>query len=251
MFDRPTRPKANLPALFSTDDYPLESIRNAEQGTVSVVLRVAADGRLLDCIVARSSGFPALDSQTCRIMWLRVRFQPARDRYGRPVESALTQRIQWKLPDRDPIPIKAWSARLAIEFVEAGGVVSCKFDAIGALKSKSGGCEFWLRLSNKSLSALRADAGYKRRKVVLDTLFSPTTTYVERSAPDGLDRFGRQLARLTVDNKGKALQCKVIEAEGPPPADECEDLLDQRYEAPGIAAGAVELTVVRSVYVTR
>ncbi|HEU0310566.1 MAG TPA: energy transducer TonB, partial [Sphingomicrobium sp.] len=133
MFDRPVKAKANLVSLFSTEDYPLESIRNREAGTVAVVLRVGRDGRLVDCVIEQSSGYPALDSQTCRVLWLRARFVPARNKDGVPVESAWRQRIRWELPEPKPTPFKPWSIRIALEFIKGGGVLACNVESSGAI----------------------------------------------------------------------------------------------------------------------
>ncbi len=95
----PTRAKANLPELFSTDDYPEQAIRNEEQGTVAFRLTIDRKGRVSDCTVTQSSGSATLDRASCSIVERRARFVPARDTQGRTVEDSMTSRIRWVLPD--------------------------------------------------------------------------------------------------------------------------------------------------------
>ena len=89
--------RANLVSLFNSDDYPLEALRNEEQGTVTVRLQVGATGRVSSCTVTASSGSNSLDRTTCEILQRRARFAPATDSSGTPVPDVYTQRITWRL----------------------------------------------------------------------------------------------------------------------------------------------------------
>jgi len=91
--------KANLPSLFSTDDYPQSSIRNEEQGTTAVRLSIGTDGRVADCSITSSSGSTALDNATCNIIRRRARYTPAKDQAGNPIAGTDSARIRWELPD--------------------------------------------------------------------------------------------------------------------------------------------------------
>ena len=88
-----------LAGLFSSDDYPPDALDRNEQGTVEVRLDVDKRGRVAKCTVLSSSGFASLDGATCGILQQRARFQPARDRTGKPVVSSTTSRITWKIAD--------------------------------------------------------------------------------------------------------------------------------------------------------
>ena len=91
--------KANLPALFSTDDYPVEAIKREEQGTVSFQLAINRRGRVSKCSIVGSSGSKALDQATCSILKTRGRFAPARDAQGKRVPDNYSGRVRWELPD--------------------------------------------------------------------------------------------------------------------------------------------------------
>jgi len=89
--------RGSLATLFSADDYPMEALRNEDQGTVTAKLAVDERGRVMRCEVSVSSGSDALDSRTCEILSNRARFEPARDESGHPVADTYTQRITWRL----------------------------------------------------------------------------------------------------------------------------------------------------------
>jgi len=58
-------------------------------------LSIDAEGRVTHCTVTRSSGDPAYDATTCRLVEQRFRFKPARDPQGRPVASFAEGEHEW------------------------------------------------------------------------------------------------------------------------------------------------------------
>lgn len=81
---------AERPKLVSRSltqrDYSRESRRNWPSGRrVLVSFEVQLDGRATGCQIVQSSGLPAIDAETCRLVTTRLRFRPARDRNGTPV----------------------------------------------------------------------------------------------------------------------------------------------------------------------
>lgn len=82
-----TRPVLITPSL-SRRDYPEEVSRywpRSPSAFTAVAVRVQIDGRATDCKINRSSGVPAIDQWTCRLVETRLRFRPATDDRGRPV----------------------------------------------------------------------------------------------------------------------------------------------------------------------
>ena len=94
-----TMPSAKVYSLFSNDDYPVEASANGQEGAVGVRFLVGKDGRVSDCRIVESSGYKALDDQTCRIIESRARFEPALTAAGEPVASLSFTRIRWELPE--------------------------------------------------------------------------------------------------------------------------------------------------------
>jgi TonB family protein len=84
--------------FFTTDDYPVTSIRNEEMGTVSTMLTMDKSGAIKSCRVVQSSGYEALDARSCEAMLVRGRGEPALDRHGQPIESYVYFTVRWELP---------------------------------------------------------------------------------------------------------------------------------------------------------
>lgn len=91
-------PEVPLITYFNSNDYPMQAIRQEEQGTVSAVLLIDETGAIRDCMVQQTSGVAVLDAQTCMVFKSRAKFRPAIGVDGKPVRSSFTQRIRWELP---------------------------------------------------------------------------------------------------------------------------------------------------------
>jgi len=95
---KPVQGGANVPTVFSYDDYPEEAVRNGWQGDVVVEVTVSADGLPTDCDIVRSSGHKVLDDATCRIVIRRARFKPATDPNGHPIaDRVIIPPIRWRI----------------------------------------------------------------------------------------------------------------------------------------------------------
>jgi hypothetical protein len=163
----------------------------------------------------------------------------------------MRQRIRWELPEPDPIPSKAWSMQTEIEFVKGGGVLGCEVKTGGAMKAGPEHCQYFRAISGSTLAQLRADAGYERQKMIMESKFEPGQSIPAALPPDGFRLVVRQVARITIDASGVPMKCDVIETAGPqPPFDGCSELLADRYEAPGIKIGAIEATLARNFYIS-
>ena len=57
-------------------NYPSWSMRNAEQGVAIVRLRLARNGRVIEALVVRSSGYDSLDAEAREVMMRIGRFPP-------------------------------------------------------------------------------------------------------------------------------------------------------------------------------
>ncbi len=91
------QPSSPLQGLINIADYPPSALREREQGRPRFRLTIGPDGRVTGCVILVSSGSPALDSATCRIMRSRARFSPAVDGNGRPVEDHYWGEIAWRI----------------------------------------------------------------------------------------------------------------------------------------------------------
>jgi len=79
--------------------YPAASVRFGEEGTVTLELRVARDGRVLDARVLRSSGFPRLDAAAIEEARRAWRLRPATED-GSAIEASYAVRVSFRLDRR-------------------------------------------------------------------------------------------------------------------------------------------------------
>jgi len=78
--------------------YPPGALKRGEQGRVAFKLTIEPTGVISMCEVTESSGFKALDRETCDIMGLYARVQPVRNADGRAIRATQSGFINWKLP---------------------------------------------------------------------------------------------------------------------------------------------------------
>lgn len=76
-------------------DLPEGLLAEGEEAAVRVIFTVLASGSVTGCRVDRSSGYPSIDSLTCRLIEQRFRYRPARDRNGRAVRSQVRETHTW------------------------------------------------------------------------------------------------------------------------------------------------------------
>jgi protein TonB len=84
--------------FFGPDKYPLEAMRLRQQGRVAMHLIIAVTGNVEACTVTTSSGSPSLDADACDKALKRVRFTPAKDSMGQPVEGTYDLSVRYVLP---------------------------------------------------------------------------------------------------------------------------------------------------------
>ena len=83
----------------NVDDYPDAAAHAGQQGYVTVSYIIGVDGRLTNCNVVRSSGYPILDAIPCKVLPKRARFAPARDANGAPIATHGTSSMAfWTMP---------------------------------------------------------------------------------------------------------------------------------------------------------
>ena len=89
--------KSPLRGLFSAQDYPAIALNHNQQGSVTMTFLVDEAGAVADCSVDDSSGVPALDTMSCYVVKNRAKFEPARSSDGKPIRSAYTEKVVWRI----------------------------------------------------------------------------------------------------------------------------------------------------------
>ena len=83
---------------ISNDDYPIDALKHGRDGVVGIQYRVDISGRVSECRVTLTSGWPDLDAATCDAIRKHGRFQPARDNSDHPISDVRQLRYRWALP---------------------------------------------------------------------------------------------------------------------------------------------------------
>ena len=87
-----TRAQLMTPSLRSRD-YPSDLRRRLSQGGAPfVIFTVQPNGRVTGCRIYQTSGDPAVDEMTCRLVTARFVYRPAYNRRGEPVASQMAYR---------------------------------------------------------------------------------------------------------------------------------------------------------------
>ncbi|QKG70050.1 TonB family protein [Erythrobacter mangrovi] len=93
------RPR-NDPSRWLTDrDYRPSWARRELAGLAAFRLQVAANGKVTDCSITRSTGHAELDEATCTLVAKRAKFEPAHGTSGQPVAGSYSGSVMWELPD--------------------------------------------------------------------------------------------------------------------------------------------------------
>ena len=103
------------PSYCAKPEWPMASLRNAEEGTVMVGYRANADGTVAEARVDSSSGFPLLDLAARDGIW-RCKFKPAPDAASQQTWKQV--KYVWTLRPRPATSAEQW--RVATQGAERG-----------------------------------------------------------------------------------------------------------------------------------
>ena len=184
-----------------------------------------------------SSGSPALDAQTCRLVWLRAKFTLARDQTGAPVEFTYQQRINWRIGDDDDgATSEPWTVRWVVSGWDYA-LPSCRSGIGGALETRN----LTMSTVHRGNRRLMTRQSKVHSDLVIEQRFSlgPMPTF--RLAP-GEQLVGREFARLDIDAAGKIVSCKVLEMVGrvPPQLSRTRVISAKQYAPRKDASGSPE-----------
>jgi len=200
--ERSASDQVNLPALFTTDDYPDEAIKAEDQGTVAVDLEIAPTGKVVRCTVTQSAS-PALDAQTCAILQERASYPPNRDKAGRLLATSDRVRIRWVLPgEPDREFADTWFEATAL--VPAAGPNRCTARASPAMPAMDqSACDEFVR----------AGAAYRPEAITRPFV---VTVREERLIGEGIapllkgTAVSRVIVRQRIDAAGYVTSCSLV-----------------------------------------
>ncbi len=124
------------------DNYPPESRRLGEEGSVGLKLVVDGNGKLVSCTVSQTSGYARLDRASCDIMLIHVvRMVPPKAVDGRRGRAVKEAKIDWTLPAGTPRPPVAPPRSPDAELASAAETITCTTaQRMGSLNLKQKVC---------------------------------------------------------------------------------------------------------------
>jgi TonB family protein len=241
----PARAKANLASLISNDDYPIEALRNEEEGTVGFMLRVGTDGLVEKCTVTSPSGSAALDSATCNLLTERARFTPARNKRGKPIPDTVAARIIWRIDNSGPATPLAPLRFANTIYIGRSGEPSCT-QAVNFEPEEPAPCPS--TLVGSLIDAARA-AGHEVKQLLVTTM-TPEGQAEPPVPPDDGTQIMIVEARIRTTADGMILECREVRAEAmgiavgrPPPPGACGQFAPGNRLFSSNAAVEVPITV--------
>lgn len=84
--------------------YPARALAAGEQGQVGFTVTIRRDGTLADCLVTKTSGFSALDKETCNLVTQYAEFPRTRDANGNRAQVVHHGVVNWKIPGGSTAP---------------------------------------------------------------------------------------------------------------------------------------------------
>jgi periplasmic protein TonB len=92
------RPVGKPGSWATPEDYPSLDLNAEHEGVTHFSLSIDAQGRVSGCTVTGTSGWPGLDTATCRLIMKRARFSPAMDENGQPTTGGFASAVRWTIP---------------------------------------------------------------------------------------------------------------------------------------------------------
>lgn len=231
-------PRGSPGAWVTSDDYPTEALRAEQSGTVGFTIDVDAAGTITNCWITASSGSPALDEATCRLITSRARFNAARDERGRNVAGQFRNRIVWQIPEGEPYLMNSWSQTVRAVISETGELESCDFTVKGEPPLEL--CRL-LEIAPPGFRIIfRSTTGPASVAVTHQVSYSLDGAQFEADylAP-GLRLTNLNLASFEIDAEGVPGNCRIVKREGVSnSSDLCADVLKARFAPPAEPAAA-------------
>ncbi len=95
------RPKGAMAGWVTDNDYPTSELRQGHAGRTAYRLSVDSTGKVSNCTVTASSGWPGLDKATCDKLSNRAKFEAATNSDGERVAGTFSSAVTWRIPPEE------------------------------------------------------------------------------------------------------------------------------------------------------
>lgn len=188
---------------IATEDYPKEALNSGIEGIVDFSLSVAKDGNVSDCIILQSSGSDVLDKETCSLLTVRARFEPAE------TSSTYQSRVSWKIPPAPKMGLETQGVYALANLTPEGTIADCLNGAIGKPTEAGDLCE--VIHDSEVMKNLLGDNKLDVAQIELRMFMKPAALPDPSTISIGSDLLKFELAgaKFAVDNQGFGRECEV------------------------------------------
>lgn len=164
-------PLSDSSEWITDSDYPEAAILSKSEGTVTVELDVANDGKPKLCVVTKPSSSELLNTTTCALLVQRARFNPFTPTIDAPAYEKYRKNVTWKIGAAS-LMSGAMSARRATNVISpTTNKISCNEVNFGdavlemgsfcELSQNTTAIEYFLGTSLKNVSSFNVQAYYE------------------------------------------------------------------------------------------
>jgi TonB family protein len=223
----------NMSEVFSPDYYPVDALRNLQQGKVRVRVDVSPEGKPMNCAVIQSSHVSSLDAATCTRVMEAAKFKTARDRAGGAKAYKTKFRVAWILPKFDQFRDRR--LRTVVPIDGGGRPGECQIEVDESKKIAPPPCPIQLvELGRKIITGAPSIEMIANRELVIEEgmLIGDAAQFAAIGRVDGQQLLMATGLTVVVDAAGKVRSCEVLaESTGPEPfaANMCKLHLEKRF----------------------
>ena len=198
---------SDMAAIFLPDDYPAEAIDQHQQGNAITLVDVAADGRVVGCQIARSSGVAVLDATSCRLILERGRFTETSKRHAGQAYR-LRIPVGWQLGDPGiPFVEMDWQV---IYSIRDRRITGCREVTVAGPALFSGGCSGARADLEQAIGQIGRKRPLERTDYVIEIRSIPGDHRADAiGSGAGQVLLSRQVLLLTIGSDGKVVDCKA------------------------------------------
>jgi len=94
-------PKGKMANWVTDNDYPTSELRQNHEGRTAYRLSIDSTGKVTNCTVTASSGWPGLDKAACDKLSSRAKFEAATNADGERVAGVFSSAVTWRIPPEE------------------------------------------------------------------------------------------------------------------------------------------------------
>lgn len=203
----------NMGEVFGSEDYPIEALKNEEQGTVAASVTVDQAGRPTACRISTSSRSPSLDSTSCALLMQRGRFRISPDAPAGAVSHVAPVRVRWILPKYRGAPFADYVVRTVFAIDQDVKLGSCLVEGMIDPAQGSDQCAFVRPIAQSIVEYGFTGVPAANRDLVMEQGLLVGTSDNAHAIGNGPEKrlLRRTAWSMAIDADGKVMECTPID----------------------------------------